>query len=133
MLQDDVWRITQRKQNEQICQPSSVARYHGSAISAVTMRCQKSYLHGIVDDNRCRGRLHKSWLHNIKERTGQSLLPLLRIADDRSPCATITVPVCVSSTILEIPESENGGTLFVAIFIHQLCGRIKCFCGNPWL
>ena len=37
-------------------QPSSVTSYHGSAMSAITIRCQKSYLQGTVDDNHRRGR-----------------------------------------------------------------------------
>ena len=38
-------------QQELVCQSSSVASFHGSAMSAVTIRCQKSYyreLHMIV-------------------------------------------------------------------------------------
>ena len=70
--------------------------YRGSATSVVMISI---ILHGTVDGNRRRGRSRKSWKDSIKEWTGQSMLSLLRIADDshRSRCicrSTPTTPGC---------------------------------------
>ena len=80
------------------CQSSSVAGIHGSAISAVKKRCQKSYNreHYTVDGSRHSGRLCKSWMANIKEWTGQSLSSLVRISDDRSRWAEVGASIEVS-------------------------------------
>ena len=43
----------------------------------------KIILRRTVDGSRRRARSRKSWKDNIKERTGQSMSSLLRIADDR--------------------------------------------------
>ena len=66
------------------CQPSNIASYRGSAMSADTIPCRKKILQGTEESGRRRGKLRKSWKDNIKEWTGCSLLSLLRIADDRS-------------------------------------------------
>ena len=57
-------------------QPSSIANYHGSAMSAVKIRYQKSYYK--MDWSRCRGRPRKSWIDSSEEWTGQSISSLLR-------------------------------------------------------
>ena len=77
------------------CQPSSVASYHDSAMSVVTIRCQKPYYIGIIDSSSRLGRRRKSWRGNIIEWTGKSLLSLLHIADNRSRWATITAETSV--------------------------------------
>ena len=48
-----------------------------------------------MDGSRRRGRPRKSWKSNIKEWTGQSMSSLLRIADDISRWAAITVDASV--------------------------------------
>ena len=66
----------------------AMLRYHGSAMFAVTIRCQNhtTFSSMVVDGNRRRGRQHrpKLWSDNVKEWTDQSFSSLLRIADDRS-------------------------------------------------
>ena len=65
------------------CQPSSVAGYHGSAMSAVTHDTLSNIImQGKVDGSRRRGRPRKSRKDNVKKLTGQSMSALLRIADD---------------------------------------------------
>ena len=80
-----VWQQNNILAGRQELSLSTVASYHGSATF-----CRNDTLLKIkttevtVDGSRCRGRPRKSWKDYIKEWTGQSLLRLLRIADDRS-------------------------------------------------
>ena len=73
----------------------SIASYHGLAMSAGTMRCQKIILQGTVDGSHRRARPHKSWRDNIKVWTGQSLSSLLHITGDRNHRVTIAVEASV--------------------------------------
>ena len=59
----------------------------------------------MVDRSRRRARPLQSWKHNIKEGTGQAMLSLLRIADDRSRWAAITAEASVG-----VPQRRPGVT-----------------------
>ena len=59
----------------------------------------KIILQGTLDSSRCRERPDKSW----KEWTGQSMLKLLRIANDRSRWAAVTAEASVG-----VPEQRLG-------------------------
>ena len=56
-----------------------------------------------VDGSRCRVMPHKSWRDNIKEWTGQLLLSLLCITDDRSQWDAIAVEASV-----RVPRQHLG-------------------------
>ena len=58
---------------------------------------------GTVDSSRRRGRPRKSWRDNVEEWTRHSRSSLLRITDDRSQKATITVEASVG-----IPQQRPG-------------------------
>ena len=62
---------------------SSVAEYHGLAMSAVMIRCQKSYCKEqwmvFLTEEDCIG----LWKNNIKEWTGQLMSSLLCIANNK--------------------------------------------------
>ena len=60
------------------------------------VRCQKSYHMEQLTSSRRRERPRKSWRDNIKELTGQSLWPLLRIADGRNRWATIAAEAYIA-------------------------------------
>ena len=63
----------------------------------------KIILQGTADGSCRRGRPRKPRRDDIKEWTGQLLLPLLRIADDRSRWATIALEASVG-----VPERRLG-------------------------
>ena len=86
------------------CQPSSVARYHGSDVCHRNT-LPKIILQGTVDGRRRRGRPSKSWKDNIKEWTGQSMSTLQHITDDRGRWEVITADSSVG-----VPQRRLGVT-----------------------
>ena len=121
MLQENSWHIIQRAYNKRIC--VAIGRYmlawrQQLLLSTVKHRklswfgyvCRhalpKIILQGTVDGRR--GRPRKSRKVNIKVLTGQSMSPLLRIADDRGRWAIIAADASVG-----VPPTMPG--LFVII------------------
>ena len=72
------------------CQLSSVACFEKFGHVCRHDILSKIVLQGRVASIRCRGRTRKSCENNIKECTGQSMLSLPRIADDRNRWVAIT-------------------------------------------
>ena len=110
MLQEDAWHIIQRTQNIRIGMTTGqyplrmsetfILNRRASQVTWFGHICHhdmlpKMILRGTVDGSRLRGRPRKSWRDNIKEWTGQSMSPLLRMADDRIRWATITAKASI--------------------------------------
>ena len=96
------------------CQPPSVACYHDAAMSAIMIHCQNHTTRNNGRYSRRRGRPRRSWRYNIKEWIGQSLLSLLRIADDICRWATITAEASVG-----VNPTTPGRHRSQLVCIHQ--------------
>ena len=139
MPQEDAWHIIQSTDSVQrtttygnrsisssdirnfFCQPSSVASYHGSAMSAVMIRCQRSYiLHRTVDGSRRWGISRKSCMSRTKKWTGQPLWPLLRVADvDEQP-----------SQRMRLSEYRNDAWVSLELVVKYNQERLKIIRGT---
>ena len=89
------------------CPPSSVANFHGSAMSVVMIRCRRSYY-------------KEQWMVVVADedlvnhgrttsRNDQSMSSLLLIADDRSRWAVIAAVACVG-----VPHQRRLGVMGIS-------------------
>ena len=111
-------------------QPSSVACFHGSTMSAIAVRCPQSMglLHGTADGSRRRWRPRsKSWRANIRELTGLLLSSPLRIAADRSRWAAIAEQTFVGISHSPTALRRNVGSF--VIVLSRGC-RLRCCCSD---
>ena len=78
----NVWQQVDMLAGCQALLLSTVASYHGSAMSVIMICCRRLYDKEQWICSCRRGRPRKSWKDNVKKWTGQSMSSLLCITDD---------------------------------------------------